>query len=907
MKCLKNKSIIAAGLTALSALALGVGVISSGTATGVGPEFIGSYNLTAYAEESSSSSVDRITVAGKEVDFISSAQFLSDNGDYALCLTVIDMADFGADFTASLQVGYEIAEDLFFNGNDSGLSNVVYSSLTFANGSLSVSDLSLSDSFKLPYFIVAEVPVININNEIFNFIVAEKHNTEPVSGQAATCTVDGWKDYYVCVDDNKYFTDSWGLHEIADLEAWKTGDGKIGAFGHTEVTEEAIAATCTEAGLTEGKHCSVCGEVLVAQSEVKALGHTYLDGYEDEYCTVCNDHKEVVKTVNGVNYTLAYDTESGVSRYFIASGKAEDFNALYTGDGAQTLVLENEIDGFPVTEIAESAFANTDGNPIKSVIIPANITKVNNYAFLDNYGIESAVFLADTVYVTGSFKEGEEGNNTPFYGCSTESGGTKTEMAIYFNTVIYNGSSTDLRWTRLRRFEASWLIYHRHFIGNDPSGSYNYGGGGTLYSNALDNYANWSYVDLTVNNNTADAYDFESVVKGYVTEGLNPEKIYNAEDIRSSVQSELDVLSTNEEKCLKYQVTVESFKDAFGTTQIVVNVDQAETVYYLITLTSATVNDNGDAVGGISVTGDYKEYNDAIYAANVTLTSDEVTGYQFGKFVCNGVEVGKDSYNFTLNSVCQVSVYYDEKPITINVISAVPFAHSGSGYESSATGVEVSISKDNSTILPTAEGYVFLGWAQKVGESLEFTAIGTEDGATYYAIWGVNNNSSVNVYSSNQSGTLPQDLTATDGTFYKWYADAAFSTEVSAVSAQNTVLYARWQYTLNVTGTVTSSYYSKEITINNTKQESYSLTVLEGIEIYIYESEVSKVYYIYQYNQDTDDTMIVNEMRIKTKSSWTASNTTKDVTVSIDGIKTTDFGSENRIAVSSSLNVNINY
>ncbi|MBQ8236677.1 MAG: hypothetical protein IJZ39_00790 [Oscillospiraceae bacterium] len=74
---------------------------------------------------------------------------------------------------------------------------------------------------------------------------------------------------------------------------------EIETADHTPVTDAAVPATCTETGLTEGAHCSVCGETIVAQSVVPATGHTEVKDpavpatctstglTEGSHCSVC--------------------------------------------------------------------------------------------------------------------------------------------------------------------------------------------------------------------------------------------------------------------------------------------------------------------------------------------------------------------------------------------------------------------------------------------------------------------------------------------------------------------------------------------------------------------------------------------------------------------------------------------
>ncbi|MBQ7580168.1 MAG: hypothetical protein IJU39_02550, partial [Clostridia bacterium] len=106
----------------------------------------------------------------------------------------------------------------------------------------------------------------------------------------------------------------------------------VPATGHTVVTDAAVAPTCTETGLTEGSHCSVCNEILVAQEVVPATGHTVVTDAavpatctetgltEGSHCSVCNTVLVAQEVVPATGHTVVTDaavaptcTETGLT------------------------------------------------------------------------------------------------------------------------------------------------------------------------------------------------------------------------------------------------------------------------------------------------------------------------------------------------------------------------------------------------------------------------------------------------------------------------------------------------------------------------------------------------------------------------------------------------------------------
>ena len=167
-----------------------------------------------------------------------------------------------------------------------------------------------------------------------------QHRPEITEAKEATCTAEGNSEYYTCPGCGKYFSDVAGTVEI-EKDSWI-----IPKKEHTSVVIPGQDATCTETGLTEGRKCSVCGEILQAQETIPATGHVWgewyvledateeAEGLEGRDCIHDPSHTETRvipklahkhKTVK-TNAKEATCTAEGNTEYWTCSGCGEYFS-----------------------------------------------------------------------------------------------------------------------------------------------------------------------------------------------------------------------------------------------------------------------------------------------------------------------------------------------------------------------------------------------------------------------------------------------------------------------------------------------------------------------------------------------------------------------------------------------------
>lgn len=158
----------------------------------------------------------------------------------------------------------------------------------------------------------------------------------------------------------------------------------IPAKGHTEEVIPGKEATCTESGLTEGKKCSVCGKITVPGTVIIAKAHTYENG-------ICKDCGYVKNQSEGLKLTLNSDNQS----YTVSGiGTCKDTD----------IIIPSNYDGKPITGIGSSAFCKHLG--VTSVTIPHSVTSIGDEAFRECLGL-TIVNIPDSVTSIGegAFRE----------------------------------------------------------------------------------------------------------------------------------------------------------------------------------------------------------------------------------------------------------------------------------------------------------------------------------------------------------------------------------------------------------------------------------------------------------------------------------------------------------------------
>ncbi|MBE5819184.1 MAG: hypothetical protein E7312_09080, partial [Clostridiales bacterium] len=111
-----------------------------------------------------------------------------------------------------------------------------------------------------------------------------------------TCTADGYTTHTCSVCGDTYKDSTVAAKGHTKVDATCEADGYCSvcnekledALGHDEKIDASVEPTCTETGLTEGKHCERCGATLIAQEIVDAKGHR-LSGLKVNSATCTED------------------------------------------------------------------------------------------------------------------------------------------------------------------------------------------------------------------------------------------------------------------------------------------------------------------------------------------------------------------------------------------------------------------------------------------------------------------------------------------------------------------------------------------------------------------------------------------------------------------------------------------
>jgi len=158
---------------------------------------------------------------------------------------------------------------------------------------------------------------------------------------------------------------------------------------HTVVVDPAVEPTCTEAGRTEGSHCSVCGEILSGTS-IAALGHNWAEGAltpdptnaEKTVLTVYCERCDATRTLKLSGVTQTASTSTSTSE----STDSTETDTTYVQQRLIALGYDpGPVDGYfgPQTEAAVKEFQRDNGLYPDGIVGPKTLGALSGKSQID--------------------------------------------------------------------------------------------------------------------------------------------------------------------------------------------------------------------------------------------------------------------------------------------------------------------------------------------------------------------------------------------------------------------------------------------------------------------------------------------------------------------------------------------
>ena len=269
---------------------------------------------------------------------------------------------------------FNISGNVTITGNKTGrVANNVYlpagSTITLAGALGTNASIGVTTS-KTPGSIPITGGVVVANKSwasTSNFIY-DNNNNNNTSIAKKTYEDNGTDKVQLVVCKHNYNNVKWTPNTDASTGHWRKCKNcdKTQTAAHTEVIDAAVEATCTKTGLTEGKHCSVCNTVLVAQQTVPTKGHTeVIDAAveatctepgktEGKHCSVCNTVLVKQDTIPATGHTEVID--AAVEATCTEPGKTEGKHCSVCNT---VLVKQDTIPASGHTEVVDAAVEPT--------------------------------------------------------------------------------------------------------------------------------------------------------------------------------------------------------------------------------------------------------------------------------------------------------------------------------------------------------------------------------------------------------------------------------------------------------------------------------------------------------------------------------------------------------------------